>query len=63
MIQDKRPVAVPIFSTKHDVKEVDRQALLLSIQTVTPNHEKRVRAIQVSSCIDRLSRVKLSQER
>lgn len=48
MIQDKRPVAMPLISTKFDISDEDRRALLMNIQTLKPNHEIRLRAIQVN---------------
>ena len=48
MIQDKRPVAVPVIDSKADISEDDRHSLLFSIQTLAPNHDARLQAIQAS---------------
>jgi len=46
-IQDKRPVAVPLVNTKLEVNRDDWQLLMLSINSLLPDHSARLRALQV----------------
>ena len=46
-IQDKRPVSVPLVSSKQQVTEDDRRSLMMSITALLPDHNARLRALQV----------------
>lgn len=49
-IQDKRPVSVPLVSSKQQLTEDDRRSLMMSITALLPDHNARLRALQVTHC-------------
>jgi len=56
-IQDKRPLNVPSVSSKQDVSEDDRRSLMMSITAQLPDHNARLRALQVSCHLSSVSKV------
>jgi len=55
-VQSGRLPTAPLVSTKYDVSDEDRWALLASIRQLVPDHAARLRAAQVhSSCGCRLT--------
>jgi len=48
-VQSSRLPTAPLVSTKHDVSDDDRCALMSSIRQLVPDHAARFRAVQVNA--------------